>query len=146
MSNSPNLSGHIRIFRKIKKSSIFANEGLLKVWIWCLVSASHKEEWVPFKTGKGNTKILVKPGQLIYGRLSSSDELKMNPNTVRTRMKILEKEGMIKIYPHKKYSIIYITKWHLYQHIEESKTIVDSVENNGEIYHLVAQKAGKKWI
>ena len=115
MTKNTDLSGYISLHRKIKNSSVFANEGLLKVWIWCLTSASRKGGYRPYKSGKGEKEIKVKPGQFIYGRLTAATELSMNPNTVRTRLKKLEAKGMIKIVPRKNYSLIYIIKWHIYQ-------------------------------
>ena len=34
---------YIKLFRKLLESPIFENEIALKVWIWCLLKATHKE-------------------------------------------------------------------------------------------------------
>ena len=34
---------YIKLFRKLLNSPIFENEKALKIWIWCLLKATHKE-------------------------------------------------------------------------------------------------------
>ena len=51
--------GWIRLWRKLLKSVIFDDEGLLKVWIWCLLKASFKRGWVSVKTGRGCSEPLL---------------------------------------------------------------------------------------
>ena len=37
------MEGYIKLYRKLLESPIFQNEKALKVWIWCLCKATHKE-------------------------------------------------------------------------------------------------------
>lgn len=115
--------GWIMLHRKILESRVFQNEGLLKVWIWCLLKASHKEQWVSFRTGKGESEVKLLPGQFVYGRKKAAKELKMKPSTVNDRMHKLKKGGNLVIQTGTHYSIITITKWDDYQSSNETSDI-----------------------
>ena len=107
--------GYVRLWRRTADSRVFQNEGLLKVWIWCLLRANHKEIWVSIKTGRGQTEVLLKPGQFIFGRDSAAKKLRMKPTTVWGRMLKLKTLGNIDIESHRQYSIITIINWESYQ-------------------------------
>lgn len=107
--------GYIRIWRKIEDSAVFQSEGLLKVFIWCLIRANHKGGWVSVRTGKGVTEVRIEPGQFIFGRKSAANRLKMNPETVRKRIHKLEKLGICTTQSTTHYTIITIVEWHTYQ-------------------------------
>lgn len=107
--------GWVKLYRKIEKSAVFQNEGLLKVWIWCLIKANHEDRWVQVRTGRGTTPVLVKRGQFIYGRKTAAKALKMKEPTVQKRMMVLKNlENLItQSKPH--YSLVTIIKWDVYQ-------------------------------
>jgi len=107
--------GWVRLFRKILDSRIFQNEGLLKVWIWCLLKTSHKVRWVSMDSGRGQVEVKIFPGQFIYGRFSAAKELKMSPSSVRNRILKLEIMQNLTIKKDRQYSIVSITNWGLYQ-------------------------------
>lgn len=77
----------IKLYRKIMKSPIWENEKALKIWIWCLLKATHekREQLV------GQQVIELKKGQFVFGRKKASDELQMNENTIYRYIKLLEK-------------------------------------------------------
>ena len=107
--------GYLKLWRRLEGSRIFKNEGLLKVWIWCLIKASHKKRCVKFKTGKGDIEIEIKPGQFIFGRRSASENLDMKQSTVWKRIKKLENLKKLNIESNRQYSIINIVNWDIYQ-------------------------------
>jgi len=107
--------GWIKLHRRIGRSAVFQNEGLLKVWIWCLIRANHKEEWVPISTGRGTTQVLVKRGQFIFGRKSAAKALKMDESTVYKRMQKLESMENLNIQSNTHYSVVTILNYELYQ-------------------------------
>lgn len=113
--------GWVCLHRKIIDSMVFQNEGLLKVWIWCLAKANHEIKWVPIMTGRGSSIVKVEPGQFIFGRKTAAKELKMKESTVQDRMKILQKHQNIVMQPNSHYSIITIMNWKRYQ-----KKIIES--------------------
>ena len=71
--------GWIKLHRKAINSMAFQDEGLWKVWTWCLMKANHQKAWVPMQTGIGATVVEVQPGQFVYGRNSAARELRMKP-------------------------------------------------------------------
>jgi uncharacterized phage protein (TIGR02220 family) len=109
------VDGWVGLYRKLLDSRVFTNPDLLKVWIWCLLKANHKKRWVPIKTGKGETEVEVGPGQFVFGRFSAAKKLKMNPNTVKSRMQKLKSMGNITTQNKTHYSIISIVNWESYQ-------------------------------
>ncbi len=119
--------GWIKLHRKLLKSRVFQNKDLLKVFVWCLLKASHEEEWFPIKTGRGEREIHVKPGQFIFGRKKAAKALLMKQSTVYDRVKKLANMQILDIKPDTHYTMITITNWHPYQ---DSKTKPDSKSDN----------------
>lgn len=107
--------GYIKLYRKTLDSRVFGNPGLLKIWIWCLLKANHKGQWVSVKTGKGTTEVWIESGQFIFGRVTAAKKLKMHPETVRKRIHKLKNMGNLTIQSTKQYSIITIANWAFYQ-------------------------------
>lgn len=112
--------GWVKLHRKLLSSRIFANEGYLKLWIWCLLKANHEKEWVSIKTGRGSTEVEVLPGQFIFGRKTAAKELRMKPRTVYDRMLKLENLQNLTIQPNSHYSIVSIINWDSYQDIKKA--------------------------
>jgi len=107
--------GWVWLWRKSIDSQVFQNEGLWKVWTWCLMKANHKDAWVPVRTGRGTTEVLVKRGQFIFGRKTAGKELKMKGTTVQYRMQKLENMRNLVTQPNTHYSIITICNYEPYQ-------------------------------
>jgi len=113
--------GWIKLHRKLLNSMVFTNEGLLKVWVWCLLKANHEEEWVSIKTGRGSTEVKILPGQFIFGRKTASKELKMKSSTLWKRMQKLKKVENLNIESDTHFSLVSIINWNSYQGLKESK-------------------------
>lgn len=107
--------GWIKLYRKSIDSQVFQNDGLWKVWTWCLLKANHKDAWVLVTTGKGETEVFVERGQFIFGRKSAAKELKMPPATVQKRMLKLETMQNCVTDCDTHYSIVSILNYDLYQ-------------------------------
>lgn len=107
--------GWIKLHRKLLDSQVFANEGLLKVWIYCLCRANHDVSYVPITTGKGTTEVKVDKGQFIFGRKSSAKDLGMNQSTLYKRLKKLEKLGNCNTQSNSHYTLVTICNWETYQ-------------------------------
>jgi hypothetical protein len=112
--------GWIKVHRKILDSAVFQNEYLLKLWIYCLVRANHKEVSVSIKTGKGNTIVKLMPGQFIYGQISVSRDLNWPRRTTHDRLKKLERLGNLATQSTPHYTIVSICNWESYQEIENT--------------------------
>lgn len=110
-------TSYIKLFRKLLNSPIFENEKALKIWIWCLLKATHKER----EQLVGQQIIKLKKGDFVFGRKQASEELKMTESTIYKYIKLLEKLQMISIKSNNKFSVVSIEKWEDYQ-IEELKS------------------------
>lgn len=107
---------YIKLFRKLLNSPIFENEKALKIWIWCLLKATHKERLQLV----GQQEVNLQKGQFVFGRKKASEELKMSESTIYKYIKLLEKLQMISVNSNNKFSVITVKKWEEYQ-IEELK-------------------------
>ncbi len=107
---------YIKLFRKLLNSPIFENEKALKIWIWCLLKATHKERLQLV----GQQEVTLQKGQFVFGRKRASEELKMSESTIYKYIKLLEKLQMISINSNNKFSVITVEKWEEYQ-VEELK-------------------------
>lgn len=107
--------GYIKLWRKSESSIVFQNEGLWKVWTWCLMQANFQAKDVFFQTGRDVIKVRVEPGQFIFGRQSAAKRLRMKESTVRNRMEKLKKLGNLDIKKDSKFSIVSIVNWDTYQ-------------------------------
>jgi len=118
--------GWVPLFRKSMDSQVFQNPGLWKVWTWCLMKASHTEQWVPMKTGRGKTEVHLMPGQFIFGRKTAAKELRMKPSTVRNRMQKLKNmqnlDTLEDSQKDRQYSIVTLTNWEFYRELQKKGT------------------------
>ena len=60
---------YIKLFRKLLNSPIFENEKALKIWIWCLLKATHKERLQLV----GQQEVNLQKGQFVFGRKRASE-------------------------------------------------------------------------
>ena len=107
--------GYVRLWRKITDDPVFQDANLLKVFVWCLLEATHRTITIPVKTGRGQTVVTLNPGQLIFGRHSASRDLKMPPSSIRDRLERLRRLQILDIKPDTHYSIITVINWQSYQ-------------------------------
>lgn len=101
----------IKLYRKLLKSPIFDNEKALKIWIWCLLKATHKDR----NQLVGLQIVKLKNGQFVFGRKKASEELKMKESTIYKYISLLKKLQMIDIKSNNKFSVVSIEKWESYQ-------------------------------
>lgn len=110
------MDGWIKLYRQLIDCSVFKNPSLLKVWIWCLLKASHDG----YTTMVGLQNVSIEKGQFVFGRKKAADELDMTESSIYRFIKKLENEKMLNIKTNNKYSIISIEKYNEYQY-EENK-------------------------
>lgn len=120
--------GWVKLHRKILDNGIFTGDSdLLKVFVWCLLKASHKQHQIGMNT--------IEPGQFLTGRISASQELNIKPTTVRNKLNQLQQKKYVKLMTTNKFSIVTIVNWNTYQ-VEDSisdsepKTNIDDREND----------------
>ena len=120
--------GYIKLWRKLLDSPIFANEALLKIFIYCLFKMHipprdkagnfmHESKWLPIITGKSKTEVEIKPGQFLFGRQITAKRLRMNSSSVRNRFNKLKKMRIVDIQSFPHYSLITVNDWEDYQGI-----------------------------
>lgn len=105
------VEGFIKLARCLIDKPIFHNEKILKIWIWCLLKASHTEH----EQMVGNQKVLLLPGQFLTGRYAGAREVDLNPSTFWKYMVWLKKNQSLDIKSNSKYSLVTIVNWDLYQ-------------------------------
>ena len=104
-------------------SPIWQDPYYLKVWMYCLMKASHKEH----EQLVGSQMITLNPGEFVTGRQSLAEDLNkgMKPNqklsekTWYRYIENLEKWKMLTIKKTNKYSVISIVKWNDYQESDQ---------------------------
>ena len=80
------MAGWIKLHRKLKNSLVFDNPDLLKVWIWCLLKATH-DDYIQMI---GLQEVELEKGQFIFGRKVAANELKMSESKTYRLIKKLE--------------------------------------------------------
>ena len=98
----------IKLYRKLLENRLFLNADLLQLFIFCILSASHKDSWVSIKTGKGYTEIKLKEGQLIFGRNSVAKKLRKKPISTYKRMLKLKSMRILNMESNTHYTLITI--------------------------------------
>lgn len=110
------MEGWIKLHRKMLDNPIIIKDSdYLAVWIYLLLNTTHKEYDVLFK-GK---RITLKKGQLLTGRKSISEKLKIDENKVQRILKALENEHQIEQQSSNKNRLITIVLWDKYQQDEQ---------------------------
>lgn len=110
------MEGWIKIHRKILENPIICKDSdYLAVWIYLLLNATHKEIPALFK-GK---KIILQKGQLITGRKSMSNQLKISESKIYRIINDFKSEQQIEQQTSNQNSLISILNWDKYQQIEQ---------------------------
>lgn len=116
----------VKLHAKIIDSAVFHNEKLLKMWVWLLLKARRKESVMLV----GYQNVVLKPGELILGRYTASEEVGFSPSTVRNLLAQLSKMGNLDIKTSNKFSIVKIKNWSLYQ--TEGQQSKNKIKTNGQ--------------
>lgn len=117
------MTGWFKTHRKMKTSPIFSDPYLFKLWMLCLMKASHKEH----EQLVGNQTVTLQPGQFVTGRIMLTNEYNygatgkncMKELTVWRWLKSLEKMQMLNIKSTNKYSVVTIVNWTEHQNDEQ---------------------------
>lgn len=111
--------GWVKIHRKLLENPIFNDSQLLKLWIYCLLKATHKEH----KQIIGKQIVELSPGEFVTGRAILAEEYNKGvkpkdfvpERTLWRWLKLLESGGFLTIKSTTKYSVISINNWRKYQ-------------------------------
>lgn len=127
--------GWISVHRKLKENSIWADPNYLKLWMFCLFEASHKDR----EQLVGNQVVKLKRGQFITGRFSLEEEMnkgvkpkqRLDKLTWWRHLNNLQKLGMLNIKTTNKYSVVTVENYEHYQdHSSSGEHKVEHQMNN----------------
>ena len=110
--------GWICVHRQILDNPIFKNDKLFRVFMYCLLKASHGEH----EQLVGDSIVAVKSGEFVTGRKAISGATGLTEQNVRTALNKLEKLSILTIKTTNKYSIISIVNWNKYQQSNQQVT------------------------
>lgn len=111
--------GYIKLYRQITDTPVWADSDKLKLWLMCLMKATHDEKTQVV----GNQIIELKAGQFITGRSALSDEFnrdvkkdrRVDGLTLFRWLSLFEKMEMLNIKKTNKYSLVTVLNWDKYQ-------------------------------
>lgn len=110
--------GWVCVHRQLLDNPIFKNDKLFRVFMFCLLKASHSEH----DQLVGDIIVPLKVGQFVSGRKAISSKTGLTEQNVRTSLSKLEKLGILTIKPTNKYSLISILNWDKYQQTNQQVT------------------------
>jgi hypothetical protein len=116
------LAGWIKLHRSLLKSAVFDDPQLLKLWLWCLLKATH----TPRETVIEKQLVKLEPGQFPTGRFKLEEEFnrgtpkrkRVSAITLWRWLKKLEEWQMLNIKTYSKFSIVTVSNWTEYQQDE----------------------------
>ncbi|TQR21821.1 DnaD domain-containing protein [Psychrobacillus vulpis] len=117
------MAGWISLHRKIMDNPIYSNAFMLKLWIHCLMKASHKEH----EQLVGNQMVKLEPGQFVTGRNALAEEFNKGAKkdevisaiTLWRWLKNFEEWQMLNIKTTTKYSVVTVINWSEHQQHEQ---------------------------
>jgi hypothetical protein len=128
------VQGYIKVYRKMMCSSIWQDPDLFRLWMYCLMKATHKEKNIIID----KREVKLQAGQFLTGRFSLNQEFnqgvssrkRVKETTLWSWIKKLEKIGNIDIKSFNKYSVITVVNWHEYQDNQDILTTEQQQNNN----------------
>ena len=106
--------GYVKLWRRSIDNGWLQNHLLWSFWCWCLLKASHKQKEITV----GFQRVVLEPGQFVFGRNNAAKELRASPQNIRTCVQTLTKTQNLTIKSTNKFSIISIINWDSYQQDE----------------------------
>lgn len=115
--------GYVKLYRSILESGVWADEWLLKLWIWCLLRANYADrQW---------KEIVIGRGQFVTGRDSAADALGVHPSRIYRGLAALERMGNITLKSNNKNTIVTVVNYESYQNaFEVDRTTNEQQTNN----------------
>lgn len=115
------MQGFISLHRKLMENPIWGDPNYLKLWIYCLFKASHKEH----EQLVGNQIVTLGRGQFVTGRKALFEDMnrgvkpdqQLSEKTWSRYLKNLEKWQMLTIKVTNKFSVVTIDNYEVYQDV-----------------------------
>ncbi len=144
------MAGWIKLHRSLLKSAVFDDPQLLKLWLWCLLKATH----TPRETVIEKQLVKLEPGQFPTGRFKLEEEFnrgtpkrkRVSAITLWRWLKKLEEWQMLNIKTYSKFSIVTVSNWTEYQQDEQqvnNRRTTDEQQMNTD-KNVKNDKTGKK--
>lgn len=131
--------GWIKLHRKLLESTIFTSEKGLKVWVWCLLRANHRDQDVFI----GRQKVHISSGEFIMGRNTATQELGISVGTLWFWLDRLQQDGYIERRSTNKWSVIAVRNYNKYQ--ENERTLnADSTTDRTQIVQQIEPNKNDK--
>ena len=111
MTEDDKKKGWVKLYRVAIEKEWLKNPKLWTFLSYCLLKATHKKR----EAMVGYQRILLEPGQFIFGRKVVSKELRMSEQNIRTCLSNLKKLEFLTIKVTNKYSVVTVVNWGLYQ-------------------------------
>jgi|GEM_PF-4129305 len=132
------MEGWISIHRQVIERGWLKDHRLWVLWCYLLLKATHKPytETITIRKNNGvfTERVLLNPGQLIFGRKKASLDTGISEQSIRTSLRKLQHFGNIIVKSTKNYSVITITNFCTYQGIinndQPSINQVSTTDNN----------------
>lgn len=109
------MEGWVKVHRKIIDASWFNKSEYVHLWLYLLLKANHKDQEIFV----GNEKVLVKRGQLLTSRHKLSEVVHVQENKIYRILKCFENEHQIEQHKTRKYTVISIINYDMYQKSEQ---------------------------
>ena len=124
----------IKLHRRLLDSDVFKSDKPedLKLWIYFLLKASHKNYSFSFKVQGTQECIIIGPGSFVAGRQKIAEETGVSESKIRRFLEAKKATRKLTIKTTKQYSVITICKFKEYQ-LEEGE---DNQESNQETGHI----------
>lgn len=103
--------GYVKLWRKVFDSGIGREHTTFVVWVWLLCNVTRK----PLNYIVRGQMIRLEPGEIITGRKVIAANLYTTERAVRTALDHLQTWGNVAIRATKRFSIIKVVNWELYQ-------------------------------
>ena len=127
--------GWVKLHRQLIDNPIFKNDKLFRVFMYCILKASHSEH----DQLVGDVIVKVKSGQFVTGRKAISSDNGLTEQNERTALSKLEKLNILTSKPTNKFSLISITNWGKYQQDNQQVTSSQPTSNQ----QVTTNKNGK---
>ncbi|MDO3680679.1 conserved phage C-terminal domain-containing protein [Paenibacillus ehimensis] len=143
------MQGWIKLHRKLLASPFFADPNYLKLWVLCLLKASHQ----PTRQLVGNQLIDLEVGQFVTGRHSIEEEFnkgikpskQLSESTLWRMLSRFESEQMLNIKKTTKYSVVTVVNWIQYQDLDSNWTANEQQLNTNKNVKNVKKKDLKRY-
>ncbi len=135
--------GYVKLHRKLLDSRVWKNDKLFKLWVYCLLKATHRPCWVEVTTGRGKTEVLLQPGQFIFGSKKTANDLGQKWQSTYKRLVKLKNMGNLKTQNKTHYTLVTVCNWDIYQGVKNENENQNENPSKTQVKHTIINKKKK---